>query len=164
MGERTSKQPQNLRAFLWHPYIPGWQKGKEGRREEFLHSERTETHAKGAPFPKEGRHSESCGVGSGAAFWGCPFASDWKWLQQSWMEVTAKGQSISSASLVNPKSCRFLKQYLLLGALSPHSISAEAWAGAVWGALPTGTMPPSPTLLPHTFHRGPQAGVCTVPG
>lgn len=70
MGERTSKQPQNLRAFLWQPYTPGWQKGKEGRRrEEFLHSEMAEMHAKGVSFPKGGRHGESCGVGSGAASW-----------------------------------------------------------------------------------------------
>lgn len=77
---------------------PGLTEEKEGKREELLHSKVAEMHTKGVPLPKEGRHAKSSDVGS--AFWGCPFARDWNWLQHSWMKVTATGQSIVPASLL----------------------------------------------------------------
>lgn len=55
-------------------------------------------HAKGISFPKGGRRGESCGMAPSAAFWGCPFASNWKWLRDPWMKVTAKRQSVISTS------------------------------------------------------------------
>lgn len=66
----------------------------------------TEMYTKGVPLPKGGRCDKSSGVGSGAAFWGCPFAGDWKWPRHSGMKVAATGQSVIPASLlivVKPK-------------------------------------------------------------
>lgn len=133
-----------------------------------MYSEMAERHAKGISFPKEGRCGESCGVGPSAAFWGCPFASNSKWLQDPWMKVTAEGQSVISTSQLmlhckNQKAVIKKNQNPALWSFVPFKAFQQAqgvWAGAGQGALPAGTMPPGSPLSPHmhiSLSQGPRS-------
>lgn len=117
-------------------------------------------HTKGVAFPKERRCGESSDVGSSAAFWGCPSASDWKWLQHSWIKATSKGQSIIPASLLiiaKPKKLYIHKTVSAPWCFVPAKHFSRGLA--IWGALPMGTMPPGPTLLPQLSPRATSWGL-----